>query len=111
MPRWFITLLLVLGLWVTSGVGRDALRGRRFTRFVLVVLRASFLRSEEPAQRFEAEQQPAGHFVGAQRADYVLVHRQHVAQTAIKWPLLIDRTTTGGLVDKLHYRDASADDM
>ena len=67
--------------------------------------------SEEPAERFETEQQATGHLIGSKRPDHVLVHRQNVAQAAIEWSLLIDCSATCRLVNKLHHIDADANDV
>src|SRR5258707_1555581 len=69
------------------------------------------LPSEEPAERFETEQQATGHLVGSWRPDHVLIHRQNVAQAAIEWPLLITRGATCRPGDELHHLHTDADDM
>src|SRR5438477_1348197 len=66
---------------------------------------------EEPAKRFETEQQATRHLVGSQCPDHMLVHCQDVAQTAIERSLLIDRRTACRLVDELDYVNANADDV
>ena len=66
---------------------------------------------EEPAERFETEQQAAGHLVGSQRPDDMLIHGQDVAQAAIEWSLLIDCRAARRLVDELHHIRADADDV
>jgi hypothetical protein len=46
----------------------------------LVPLSMSRLRLlKEPAERFEAEQQAAGHLIGSRRPDHMLIHCQDVA--------------------------------
>ena len=66
---------------------------------------------EEPAQRFETEEQATCHLVGSQGPDDVLVHCQDVAQAAVEWTLLIDGSAPCRLVDELHHIDADADDV
>jgi hypothetical protein len=66
---------------------------------------------KEPAERLETERQAAGHLVGSQRPDHMLVHCQDVAQAAIEWSLLVDCATSCRLVDELHDLDADADDV
>jgi hypothetical protein len=69
------------------------------------------VRLEEPAERFETEQQPGGHLVGSQSPDDMLVHCQDVAQATVEWTLLIDRSAAYRLVDELHHIDANADNV
>src|SRR6516165_10407595 len=66
---------------------------------------------EEPAQRFQAEQQATGHLIGSQRPDHMLIHGQDVAQAAIEWSLLIDCSAARRLADELHHIHADADDV
>src|SRR6516164_1009735 len=66
---------------------------------------------KEPAEWFETKQRATGHLVGAQCPDDMLVHCQDVAQAAVEWTLLIDRSAARRLIDKLHHIDADADDV
>jgi hypothetical protein len=66
---------------------------------------------EDPAQRFETEQQATGHLIGSKRPDHMLIHGQDVAQAAIQWSLLIDCAAACRLVDELHHIHANADDV
>jgi len=52
---------------------------------------------EQPAERFEAEQQATSHFVGSQSPDDMLVHRQDIGQAAVERTLLIDRLPPAAL--------------
>src|SRR5262249_25681621 len=59
--------------------------GSSWWGFCIHVISPVFLK--EPAKRFEADQQAAGHLVGSRRPDHMLIHCQNVAQAAIEWSL------------------------